>query len=214
MRQGGGLFITLEGGDGSGKSTQVAWLVEQLQTAGVVPVQTREPGGTELGEQIRRWVLTARQHELSDGAELLLLFAARMQHVEQVILPALERGCWVLCERFTDATYAYQGGGRGLPATDIAYLEGMLPERLRADMTLFFDVDPAQAVARKKQDTRLDRFERETLAFHERVQAVYRARATLEPERIKTIRADLDIAEVRAQLQVVLRELPLPESDK
>lgn len=202
-----GSFITLEGGDGSGKSTHVDWLAAQLQQANIDLVQTREPGGTELGEQIRAWLLPVRNQPFSQLAELFLIFAARAQHVERVISPALTAGQWVLCERFTDATYAYQGGGRGLPMADIAYLENMLPPLARPDITLLFDLPPELGIRRKDANATLDQFELESIAFHERVRAVYLARAEADPARIKIIATDRDIQTIREQIKSTLETL-------
>lgn len=204
-----GCFITLEGGDGSGKSTHVDWLAGELRSMGIDLVQTREPGGTELGEEIRRLLLATDQKHLSHMAELMLVFAARAQHVEEVILPALTAGRWVLCERFTDATYAYQGGGRNLPFGDITYLENMLPAGVQVDLTLFFSLPPELSINRKERWAQLDRFEQEALSFHERAQEVYQARAKAYPDRIKTIAAELDVESVRAQIQDILLNLPM-----
>lgn len=212
---GPGRFITLEGGDGAGKSTHVNWLAEQLTSRGIDLVQTREPGGTELGENIRGWLLSLHNGKLSPICEMMLLFAARAQHLHERIRPALGAGKWVLCERYIDATYAYQGGGRGLPMQHIAQLEAMMLPEVPVDLTILFDLPPAVALQRKLGNkARLygaqpglfeDRFEKEILAFHERVRGVYRAKAQAEPERIEMIEIDkLSPAKVRSRLEVII----------
>lgn len=212
---GRGRFITLEGGDGVGKSTHVNWLAEQLTLRGIDLVQTREPGGTELGEQIRGWLLSVHQNQLSPVSEMMLLFAARAQHLHERIRPALEAGKWVLCERYIDATYAYQGGGRGIPTQHIAQLAAMLLPEVPVDLTILFDLPPAVGLQRKLGNkARLygtqpglfeDRFEKEILAFHERVRVVYRAKAKAEPDRIEMIEIEkLSVAKVRNRLEKLL----------
>jgi dTMP kinase len=175
-----GRFITFEGIDGAGKSTQLAFIAERLRAAGVDLVVTREPGGTALAEQLRELIL----HQAMDrDTETLLVFAARCEHLARVIRPALEAGQWVLCDRFTDATYAYQAGGRGLPAARIAQLEQWVHAELQPDLTFLVDVPPAVAAQRLAAARAADRFEAEQEAFFTRVRAVYLERAAREPER-------------------------------
>jgi dTMP kinase len=175
-----GRFITFEGIDGAGKSTQLAFIAEQLRAAGIDLVVTREPGGTALAEQLRELIL----HQAMDrDTETLLVFAARCEHLARVIRPALEAGQWVLCDRFTDATYAYQAGGRGLPAARIAQLEQWVHAELQPDLTFLVDVPPAVAAQRLAAARAADRFEAEQEAFFTRVRAVYLERAAREPER-------------------------------
>lgn len=192
-----GLFLTLEGVDGAGKSTHVQWLVDQLADRGVPVVCTREPGGTELGEKLRALVL----HEpMSLECETLLMFAARAEHLQAVIEPALEAGQWVVCDRFTDATFAYQGGGRELGVERIAALERWVHPDLQPDCTWLFDVPLAVARERLDRTREQDRFEQEADAFFERTRAVYLARAQLQPTRIQRIDATQTIEQIRQHL--------------
>ena len=182
-----GRFVTLEGIEGVGKSTQVARISKALTDRGVEHVVTREPGGTPLAERIREIVLTAREEVLPDAAELLLMFAARAVHLENLIEPNLRAGRWVLCDRFTDATYAYQGAGRGLGADPIRQLENMVQGLRRPDLTILLDapVELALERARKRNaGAERDRFERERAEFFDRVRSAYLARAAAEPRRI------------------------------
>ena len=201
-----GKFITVEGIEGVGKSTQMEFLREQLSGAGIEVVVTREPGGTPLAERIRDLVLHGADEEpMPDDCELLLMFAARSAHVASVIRPALERGAWVLCDRFTDATYAYQGGGRGIAAQRIQVLEHWVLGELRPDLTLFLDAPVATGLARARaRDEGSDRFEAEDVVFFERVRATYRARARAEPGRIVTIDATPEVTAVQAGIAAVL----------
>jgi dTMP kinase len=175
-----GRFITFEGVDGSGKSTQLTATSTALRAAGIDVLETREPGGTPLGESLRT-ILLGRP--MSPLTETLLMFAARVEHIDEVIVPALGTGHWVLCDRFTDATYAYQSGGRGIAAEWIASLEAWAHPTLQPDLTVVIDLDPRQAAARRAQARRPDRFEAEDVAFFERVRDVYLARAGAEPNR-------------------------------
>lgn len=206
-----GLFITLEGGEGAGKSTQMAFvqqrLQEGLQLVGKSLQVSREPGGTELGEQIRELLLDHRQTAMDSDTELLLMFAARAQHLAQKIRPTLESGDWVLCDRFTDATYAYQGGGRGIDTQRIATLEDWVQGELRPDLTLLLDLPVDVGMARAGERGELDRFEREQLAFFERVRQTYRDRAAAEPGRYQIIDAAQSIEQVQVQIDAAL--LPL-----
>jgi len=198
-----GRFVTLEGIEGVGKSTQVARLSEALKTLGVAHVVTREPGGTPLAESIRDVVLTAREERLPPMAELLLMFAARAVHLANHVEPNLRAGRWVICDRFTDATYAYQGGGRELRMDTIGALESMVLGTLRPHLTLLLDAPVEHALARARRrnaGSPEDRFERERSEFFERVRNVYRARAAAEPDRIALIDATRPVDEVGARI--------------
>jgi dTMP kinase len=197
-----GRFITLEGGEGAGKSTNARYARERLEAAGIDVLQTREPGGTPLAEQIRALLLEVRDEPVDGITELLLMFAARVQHLRTVIEPALARGTWVLCDRFTDATYAYQGGGRGVDPAKIAALEVLVHGDLQPDLTLYLDVPPAAARARL-DGREFDRFERERQDFFERVRAVYLERAAAH-SRFRVIDASAPLAAVQAQLAETL----------
>lgn len=202
-----GWFITLEGGEGAGKSSNLAFIRQWLERAGHRVVMTREPGGTALGERIRQILLHARDLEIATDTEVLLMFAARAQHLSQVILPALAQGTTVLCDRFTDATYAYQGGGRGVPAERIAVLERWVQADLRPDLTILLDVPVAIGLARARGRSEPDRFEGEQQGFFERVRACYRARAQAEPGRMRIVDASLSLPEVQCQIEAVLGEV-------
>ena len=172
-----GRFVTFEGGEGAGKSTNLEYVRERLAAADIPLLLTREPGGTALGEQIRTLLLSPDNRGMSSDAELLLMFAARAEHLQRVIIPALQRGTWVLCDRFTDATYAYQGGGRGIPSARIAALEDWVQGGLQPDMTILFDLPVETGIQRAGQRGELDRFEQEQISFFEAVRANYRDRA-------------------------------------
>ena len=201
-----GRFITLEGAEGGGKSTNLAYIQALLEGAGREVVVTREPGGTGLGEAIRGLLLGHHDHPIGTDAELLLMFAARAQHLEEVIRPALEAGQWVLCDRFTDATYAYQGGGRGVDAARIEVLEQWLQGPLRPDLTLLLDLPVAEGLRRAGDRSDPDRFEREEAAFFERVRAGYRRRAEQEPGRFRLIDAGAPLEAVQAAVRRALTE--------
>lgn len=202
-----GRFITLEGGEGAGKSSNLEWLAGRLRDAGVAVTVTREPGGTDLAERIRAVLLDPGPEPMADTTELLLVFAARAQHLAARIRPALARGDWVLCDRFMDATWAYQGAGRGLDRAAIAALESLVLEGLNPDRTLLFDVPVAQGMARAGKRSSPDRIEREAQAFFERVRQCYLERAAAEPERFRVIDAGADLGAVRAQLETHLQEM-------
>jgi dTMP kinase len=197
-----GRFITLEGGEGAGKSTNLAFVRGYLERAGVELLATREPGGTPLAEQIRALLLEVRDEPVAGLTELLLMFAARAQHLAQVIEPALARGAWVLCDRFTDATYAYQGAGRGLDHTTIALLEKLVHGHLQPDLTLYLDLAPDAAQTRMA-GRMLDRFEREQADFFARVREGYLARAA-DYARFRVIDAGRPLVAVQAQIADVL----------
>ena len=198
------MFITLEGPEGAGKSTQMLALAEYLRAAGKSVIETREPGGTSLGEAIRHILLDPAQTTLASDAELLLLFAARAQHLAELIRPALARGEWVLCDRFTGASYAYQGGGRGIPGSRIAVLEQWVQADLQPDLILVLDLPVELGLQRAGKRGPADRFEREEQAFFERVRAAYLQRAANKPERYRIIDASAPLDEVQNALRLVL----------
>jgi dTMP kinase len=200
-----GKFITLEGIDGAGKSSHVEWLADRLRRAGHRLVVTREPGGTPLGERLREIVL----HEPMDlRTETLLVFAARQEHLQRVILPSLAAGTWVLSDRFTDATFAYQGAGRGLGTAAVEVLERWVQGDLQPDMTVYFDVPAEVGQARRRAaSAELDRFEREAAAFHERVRAGYLERASAAPSRVHVVDGTRSLAQVREELEVLFRSI-------
>ena len=193
-----GRLITLEGGEGAGKSTVLAGLRERLEALGLDVVVTREPGGTAFGEAVRALVLDPARAGICAESELLLMFAARAQLVHELVQPALAAGRWVLSDRYTDASYAYQGGGRGQPAERIAALEAWAAP-VRADLTLLLDLPVADGLARAGSRGDADRIERENHDFFERVRAVYRVRAAAEPARFRVIDAGRPLDDVRAQ---------------
>tara|TARA_R110002049_G_scaffold7510_4_gene43410 strand:- start:7051 stop:7707 length:657 start_codon:yes stop_codon:yes gene_type:complete len=205
-----GRFITLEGGEGVGKSTNVGFVAEWLEAQGLEVVRTREPGGTERGEAIRALLLDpAPQEPLHVDAELLLMFAARAQHLVEKILPALARGAWVVCDRFTDATFAYQGGGRGIAKERIAVLENFVQQGLSPDLTLLLDMPKEAAKQRlevrlRDRHEQLDRFEQEQADFFQAVRDAYLARAEEAPERFAVIEAQHSLEEVQAQIRRIL----------
>ncbi|MFJ3263854.1 dTMP kinase [Pseudomonas sp. NPDC086581] len=202
-----GLFITLEGPEGAGKSTNREYLAERLRERGIEVQLTREPGGTPLAERIRELLLDPSDEKMAVDTELLLVFAARAQHIAQVIRPALERGAVVLCDRFTDATYAYQGGGRGLPVERIAQLESFVQGGLRPDLTLVFDLPVEIGLSRAAARGRLDRFEQEGRTFFDAVRNTYLARARAEPARYHILDAAQSLAEVQRDLDKLLPAL-------
>lgn len=202
-----GLFITVEGGEGVGKSTNIAYLEEQLVGQGVDLLVTREPGGSALGEKVRQLLLAVDEEAVDAMAELLLVFAARAQHISTRIEPALAAGTWVLCDRFTDATYAYQCGGRGLDRNAVSTLEQLVQGQLRPDCTLLLDAPVATGMARAQGRGELDRFEREELAFFERVRATYLELAEKSSGRYRIIDASQSLDDVQRQLLKVCNEL-------
>jgi dTMP kinase len=191
-------FITLEGGEGVGKTTNLDFIEEWLSGRGIRTLRTREPGGTALGEAIRGLFLNSGA--IVPEAELLLVFAARAQHLREVIRPALVEGLWVLCDRFTDASYAYQGGGRGLPAEPIEFLERWVQQGLAPDLTLLFDAPVEIGLARARKRGPADRLEAESLEFFGRIRQAYRDLAARQPERIKLLDASRPLAEVQADI--------------
>ena len=202
-----GLFITIEGGEGVGKSTNIAFLESFLRENGVELEVTREPGGTAMAEAIRGLLLEPREESVHPVTELLLMFAARSQHLHSRIEPALAAGKWVLCDRFTDATYAYQSGGRGIPAELVRQLEQIVQGDLRPDYTLLLDAPVATGMARASERGELDRFEQEQLDFFERVRATYLQLAEESSGRFRLIDASRPLEEVQHQLHKVCREL-------
>lgn len=202
-----GIFITLEGVEGVGKTTNLDFIRAYLEAESVPLEVTREPGGTPLAESLRELLLTPGAEPLDDKAELLMVFAARAQHLARRILPALERGDWVLCDRFTDATFAYQGWGRGLDLDFIAELEKRVQGVLRPHRTLLLDLPVAKGLKRAGQRSQPDRFERERLDFFESVREGYLARAAAEPERFRIIDASRPLVEVQSRIAACLDEL-------
>lgn len=199
-----GKFVTLEGVDGAGKSTHLDFVANWLRERGHEVVVTREPGGTPLGESLRALLL---HHEMDPDTELLLMFAARQAHLNQLILPSLARGAWVVSDRFTDASYAYQCGGRGLAEARVAALEAWVQQGLQPDLTLVFDVNAEIAAARRGAARAADRFELEADDFFERVRAAYLARAATEPQRIRVVDASQRIDNIRHDLIPALEAL-------
>lgn len=202
-----GLFITVEGGEGVGKSTNIAFLEKQLVGRGVDLVVTREPGGSSLGERVRQLLLAVDEEAIDAMAELLLVFAARAQHISTLIEPTLAAGKWVLCDRFTDATYAYQCGGRGIDRATVSALEQLVQGELRPDCTLLLDAPVSTGMARAQGRGELDRFEREELAFFERVRATYLELAQTSSGRYRIIDASQPLEAVQQQLLKVCDEL-------
>lgn len=192
-----GRFITLEGVDGAGKSTHLGFVADWLRARGHEVIVTREPGGTPLGETLRELLL---HREMDAGTELLLMFAARQQHLAELIRPALARGAWVVSDRFTDASYAYQCGGRGIDTTRVAALEDWVQQGFAPDLTLLFDVPADVAEARRSAARVADRFEREADSFFNRVRRAYLARAEADPARIHVLDARQSIADLQAAI--------------
>ncbi|MFD2230543.1 dTMP kinase [Alkalimarinus sediminis] len=199
-----GLFITVEGAEGVGKSTNIAFIRSTLESMGIEVVVTREPGGTEMAEEIREVLLKNRTEMVAESAELLLMFAARAQHIESLIKPALVAGKWVISDRFTDATYAYQGGGRGVAFEKIGILETFVQDDFRPDKTILLDAPVEIGMARAHKRGELDRFENEKSAFFERVRNVYLDRMKKDPQRFELIDASKDLETVQLQLKRVI----------
>lgn len=201
-----GRFITLEGGEGVGKTTNLTFIQDYLEQQGVELVVTREPGGTELGESVRELLLDKQYKGMHPDTELLLVFAARAEHVEKKIKPALARGQWVLSDRFADASFAYQGSGRNLGFERVAELERFVLNGFRPDLTFFLDADIALGMSRVEQRADKDRFENEQSTFFEKVQAGYRKRAEQDSQRIKTINAMQSLDKVQNDIRHVLSD--------
>ncbi len=194
-----GKFITLEGIDGAGKSTHLAWLAELFRQRGIAVQVTREPGGTGLGEKLRQLLLDP-ENPMHAETEVMLMFAARREHLDQVIEPALAKGAWVACDRFTDATFAYQGGGRGVDWARLAQLEAWTQRGLQPELTLLFDLAPEIGRQRARGARIADRFEQEQDDFYRRVREAYLRRAREAPSRIRVIDASRSVAHIRQQL--------------
>ncbi|MES1925323.1 dTMP kinase [Salinisphaera sp. T31B1] len=201
-----GRLITLEGGEGAGKSSQLATVADAIGQAGYEVVQTREPGGTALGEAVRAVLMADFDTPMPAMSELLLMFAARAAHLDEVIEPALARGAWVVSDRFTDASFAYQGQGRGLGDAAVATLEALVQGDRRPDGVLLFDLPVEAGLARAGRRGEANRFDRETLAFHDTVRAAYRARAAAAPDRYRIIRADAEWQDVADQIRRAIAE--------
>ncbi|MCK5829362.1 MAG: dTMP kinase [Methylococcales bacterium] len=208
-----GTFITLEGGEGVGKSTNLSLIKQQLEQSGKKVITTREPGGTAFAEKIRTLLLENREEVVSEQAELLLMFAARAQHIYHVIQPALVQGHWVLCDRFTDATYAYQGGGRSMDTKMIEWLEDSVQGSLKPDLTLLLDAPVNVGMDRANKRGELDRFESEKKVFFEKVRAAYLQRAKQYPQQIKVINADQSLSKVKKEISFEIKKI-LTECDE
>ncbi|MCU7845790.1 MAG: dTMP kinase [Candidatus Thiodiazotropha sp. (ex Monitilora ramsayi)] len=206
MKQQRGRFITVEGGEGAGKSSNLAFIQSMLEAAGKPVLFTREPGGTPLGESIRELLLGHQHTGMAEETELLLMFAARAEHLQSKIVPALEAGTWVLCDRFTDASYAYQGAGRGIARERIAKLEDYVQGDLRPDLTLLLDLPVETGLERAGNRSAPDRFEKEAVGFFERVRRGYLQIAADEPERVRIIDASPALEQVQQQISTVLQD--------
>ena len=202
-----GFFITLEGVEGAGKSTMVNFIEDFLIKAGHNVIKTREPGGTRIGEQIREILLKNENNNLIADTELLLMFAARAQHMNEIITPALSLGKTILCDRFIDASYAYQGGGRGIDTSRINLLEKWMQSNLTPDLTLLFDLNVSVGIARTKKRSKADRFEEEESIFFEKVRACYLKRAEDEPNRFRIINSELPLQKVEDEITTILSRL-------
>ena len=201
-----GKFITIEGAEGVGKTTNMAFIKKWLDEKKIKHILTREPGGTPIAESIRDLLLVPRNEIVDESTELLLMFAARAQHLAEVIIPSLNRGEWVLCDRFTDATYAYQGGGRGISSEKISTLEHLVQGDLRPDLTLLLDIPVTQGLERALGRSKPDRFEQEKIEFFERVRGSYLSRASDFPQQYRVIDASNTLSEVQLELGVALEE--------
>lgn len=201
-----GKFITIEGIEGVGKTTNLQWVMQCLTEQGLEVLTTREPGGTPLAEQIRELLLTPRDDAMDPTAELLLVFAARAQHLAALIKPGLQAGRWVLCDRFTDATFAYQGAGRGLDRDTICTLESLVQQDLRPDLVILLDIDPQLGLSRARRRSKPDRFEQEAVAFFSRVRQAYLQRAAANPGRYLVIDASQPLADVQQSIRNGLLE--------
>ena len=201
-----GQFITFEGTEGVGKSTQLTSAAGTLDRLGVDYIVTREPGGTPMAEAIRELLLAPRDEPVNEVTELLLMFAARAQHLHTRILPSLEQGQWVLCDRFTDATFAYQGGGRGVPEERIALLETLVQGDIRPDHVILLDAPVDTGMARARKRGELDRFEQEDMKFFQRIREAYLTRARAQPSRYHVIDAARPLADVSRQVEGLLSQ--------
>ena len=201
-----GKFITIEGIEGVGKSTNIESIAKYLMENDIEYLVTREPGGTTLAEDIRDLLLKVDGEEPVELCELLLVFASRAQHLKKIIEPALNNGVWVLCDRFTDATYAYQGGGRGLSRTTISQLENLIQETLRPDLTIILDLEVAIGLSRAKNRGALDRFEKERIEFFERVRQTYLSIAENSPDRCVVLNADNERELIAEEINTILAD--------
>ncbi|PID41585.1 MAG: dTMP kinase [Proteobacteria bacterium] len=201
-----GKFITVEGIEGVGKSTNIEFICQHIDSMSIECVVTREPGGTPMAEEIRAVLLAHREESVSSTAELLLMFAARAQHLDQFIKPKLNHGCWVVSDRFTDATYAYQGGGRKIDLARIRILEDYVQAAFRPDLTILLDAPIEIGLTRATRRGELDRFEKEKLDFFDRVRSVYLSRAEENRGRTRIVDASRPLAEVQEQIRHVLNE--------
>jgi dTMP kinase len=199
-----GKFITLEGGEGAGKTTCMEHVEARLREAGLDLAVTREPGGTRIGEKIRELLLDRGNFDILDDTELLLMFAARSQHINELIRPAIEAGTWVLCDRFTDATYAYQGGGRDIDKSRIRELEQWVQQGLKPDLTLLLDLPVHVGLERATQRSKPDRFESENISFMENMREAYLEIARADPGRVKIIDSSRPLEEVLEQIDSVI----------
>jgi len=206
MTQAKGMFLSLEGSEGVGKTTSLKFIQEYIESLGHQVLITREPGGTPMAEELRNILLAEREEKVEANTELLLMFAARCQHVSQVIKPALQAGKWVICDRFVDASFAYQGGGRELGFSRIEALEKWCLGDFKPDLTLLLDMSVEEGIARTKKRGKADRFETEKMAFYERIRAAYLKRAEDDPERIIIVDATPDIATVQSSLKTILQQ--------
>ncbi len=202
-----GLFITFEGVEGAGKTTNIEYIAEKIIDAGHEILLTREPGGTELGEAIRELLISKDFPEMHHNTELLLMFAARAEHLQRKIIPALEQGKWVLCDRFTDATYAYQGAGRDIDQNNIRALENLVQGSLRPDYTFLFDIDADIGLARAKSRGETDRFEQQHIDFFNRVRSQYLTMAEENPSRYRIVQAQFDLDTVQKQIDDLLSQI-------
>lgn len=199
-----GLFITVEGVEGAGKSTQLSLILEKLESAGIEIISTREPGGTPFAESVRDLLLANREEQVDQITEMLLMFAARAQHLSQLIKPAIAEGKWVVCDRFTDATYAYQGGGRNLGFDLVSKLEQLVQGDFRPDKTFYLDLPVEQGMQRVVARGEKDRFEREELEFFEKVRNAYLRLVESNPDRYVVIDASKTLEEVQQDLSIAL----------
>ena len=202
-----GLFITFEGVEGAGKTTNIEYIAQKIEAAGHEILLTREPGGTELSEAIRELLISKEYPEMHINTELLLMFAARSEHLNKIIIPAINAGKWVLCDRFTDATYAYQGGGRGISETTISTLEILVQGTLRPDYTFLFDLDAEIGLARARNRGETDRFEQQHIDFFNRVRAKYLSMAEAQDHRYRIVNAEPDLDTVQQQISQLLIEI-------
>jgi len=202
-----GLFITFEGVEGAGKTTNISFIAEKIRKAGHQILLTREPGGTTTGEAIRKILISKELPEMHHITELLLMFAARSEHVHRKILPALEQGTWVLCDRFTDASYAYQGAGRGIESEKIRMLENLVQDTLRPDFTFLFDLEANIGLARAQSRGETDRFEQQHIDFFNRIRLRYLEMVKAEPQRFRFIAAQHELKHVQQQITQKLEEI-------